>query len=259
MSTNPPIATALEMLDDKAFRARAVHEYKTITRYAGPIKDGSRLLDFGCGEGIAASSFAMRHPSSVVFGTDIQTVNASLLADRILALLQRSFPPNLDLRLVSSSALPDDICDLDLIYSWSVFEHVRRDLMVPILEMLRRRLKPGGMMFLQIEPLYFSSRGAHLYGAIPEPWSHLVHQTDLLREKLFASPGLDASKTRLWDQYTTLNRATADDIIDACILAGFRVLKKDILTSEIDPPPALLRAYSRDALITNELRLLLAP
>lgn len=253
------IAELLNGLEDRQFRARAVHEYKTIARYTGSAcLDGKRILDFGCGQGIAAASFAMRHPSATVFGTDIQTVAPQNLAGQIKSLLGLPYPGNLDLRLTSPSSLPDDINNLDLIYSWSVFEHVRWDLVVPILRLLRSRLKPGGKLFLQIDPLYFSPRGAHLYGPIPEPWSHLIYQTDVLHEKLMSSSIPETSKHRLWDQYRTLNRATARDIVDACAVAGFRIDKQDTIISEIQPPESLLRAYSREALTTSEIRLLLS-
>jgi SAM-dependent methyltransferase len=252
------ISVTLDTVADPAFRARAFHEYKIVTRYLGRVADNTRILDFGCGEGIAAASFALRHPSAKVFGTDIQTVNPERLRAKLEKLVAAPLPANLDLRLIPPSSLPDDIHDLDIIYSWSVFEHVRADLIVPILKMLRERLRPSGKFFLQIDPLYFSPRGAHLYGAIPEPWCHLLHQTDVLHEKLLASSLPDASKSRLWEQYRTLNRATADDITDACVEAGFTVAKRETLKSDLESPAPLLRAYSREALTTSELRLLLA-
>ncbi len=250
-------ADVFEKVEDKAFRARAVHEYKMVARYLGSAFDNCRILDFGCGEGIAAASFALRHPSSTVFGTDIQTVDPARLRGKLERFLGASWPDNLDLRLVPPSALPADIADLNVIYSWSVFEHVRADLIVPILRMLHERLRSGGKLFLQIDPLYFCARGAHLYGAIPEPWCHLIHQTDVLHDKLYASTLPTLSKDRLWAQYRTLNRATAGDIMDACISVGFSVDKHETLKSDVEPPSKLLRAYSSDALTTTELRLVL--
>ena len=64
----------------------------------------------------------------------------------------------------------------------SVFEHVRRDLLPSIAENLYGVLNPGGVVFIQIEPLYYSPFGSHLGRILREPWVHLLHdQNDIIR------------------------------------------------------------------------------
>jgi predicted SAM-dependent methyltransferase len=83
-------------------------------------------------------------------------------------------PSNLYLHELASSEAPIINGKIDLIYSWSVFEHVRTKYILDILKKFKRNLRIGGLFYLQVNPPYHSARGAHLFGHVSTPWSHLL-------------------------------------------------------------------------------------
>jgi SAM-dependent methyltransferase len=244
---------------DLGFRARALHEYRTVRKVTEPhvSLDSARILDFGCGEGIAAASFALRFPEAAVFGVDVLPPNKKRLQQKFRQQIALDLPSNLTLTSSKPGTLPDEIADIDLIFAWSVFEHVSFSQLIDTMRLLRGRLRSGGVFFLQISPLYFSPKGAHLYRFDSTPWLHLLHEADALKAMVMNAEMPEATKLHEWRQFETLNRATADDIIAAALAAGFSLAFEERLRVPDEPPPRLIRAYNRDALVTDEIRLLL--
>ncbi|MBA2237738.1 MAG: class I SAM-dependent methyltransferase [Lysobacter sp.] len=161
-------------------------------------------------------------------------------------------PSNLDFHVLDGTSLPFADESMDLIYSWSVFEHIRMDLFPTILQDLRRVLKKDGHLFVQVDPLYFSPRGAHLYGIIDEPWVHLLDQHDVLVDRVMAR-GKHASAIR---QYETLNRITEPELAEKITSAGFRLLRRHRTDCGLTPPERLLRIYQPEVLTTNTVYML---
>jgi ubiquinone/menaquinone biosynthesis C-methylase UbiE len=247
---------AIAGIEDQGFRSRFTIEYNTVSRWSDKVgKPGSHILDFGCGQGIAALGFALRHPATHVSGIDIGRFQDKL-QQMSQQQLRRDVPDNLSFHVADGVSLPFPDSSLDLVYSWSVFEHIRRDLLPSILADLLRVLKPDGQLFIQIEPLYFSPRGAHLYGILDESWVHLLHQHDVLREKIMGSSGNQARKEYLLTQYESLNRITVDELVDAVMLAGFDVKRRHVTQVGITPPSQLLAIYRSEVLTTNSICLL---
>ena len=247
---------AIAGIEDQGFRSRFTIEYNTVSRWSDKVgKPGSRILDFGCGQGIAALGFALRHPATHVSGIDI-----GRFQDKLQQMSQQQLrldvPDNLSFHVADGVSLPFPDSSLDLVYSWSVFEHIRRDLLPSILADLLRVLKPDGQLFIQVDPLYFSPRGAHLYGILDEPWVHLLHQHDVLRDKIMASSGNQAGKEYLLMQYETLNRLTGDELLNEVTTAGFDVNRRHFTQVEITPPDQLLNIYRSEVLMTNSIYLL---
>ena len=254
------VGRTLDSVTERGFRSRATHAYGTIRRM---VRDRvcfreARILDFGCGEGIAAVAFALRLPGATVFGSDIIPPQIPLLKDKLTRLTGLEVPANLTIFDTTEGTLPGHVVDLDLVYAWSVFEHIEFSCLTHNMALIRSRLAPGGIFALQINPLFFSPRGAHLYRYYSEPWAHLLYQTDVLRQLIMASPLPERRKRRGWEQYETLNRATADDILDAARAAGFKIAEEKRFETTLDPPERLLSAYTGKALITEEIRLVLA-
>ena len=246
---------------DRGFRARAVHEYGTIRRLVRSHVDldVARILDFGCGVGIAAASFAARHPRATVFGTDVlQPDPERLRRDSYWQTGVVSLPENLSMFWSEAGSLPDQVCDMDLIYAWSVFEHVAFTQIADTMRLIRGRLRANGIFLLQISPLYFSPKGSHLYRYDLTPWAHLLYQSNVLKDKVMRSAVAEDEKIREWEQFEALNKATADDIKEAAQHAGFSLSVEERLRTAEMPPARLLRVYDREVLITEELRLLLA-
>jgi 2-polyprenyl-3-methyl-5-hydroxy-6-metoxy-1,4-benzoquinol methylase len=244
---------------DRGFRGRAFHEYWIIQRLVKTHVDlnVARILDFGCGVGIAATSFALRHPGATVFGTDVLEPDMERVRRECYEQTGLSLPENLSLFWSETGSLPDQVCDMDLIYAWSVFEHVNFTQIADTMRLIRSRLRANGIVLLQSNPLYFSPKGSHLYRYDPTPWTHLLNQSDVLKDKVMRSAHPESRRIREWEEFEALNRATADDIKEAAQQAGFSLLFEERLRTTETPPPRLLRVYHREVLETEELRLLL--
>lgn len=253
------IARRFAAAPDSGFRARVVHEYGTIQRLVKSHVDlnVARILDFGCGVGIAAASFALRHPRTTVFGSDVVQPDPERLRRECYKQTGLSLPENLSLFWSKAGSLPDEVCDMDLIYAWSVFEHVHFTQIADTMRLIRARLRANGLVLLQINPLYFSPKGSHLYRYDPTPWTHLLNQSVVLKDKVMRSNLPEGMRIREWEQFEALNRATADDIKEAAQEAGFSLLIEERLRTSETPPPGLLRVYHGEVLETKELRLLL--
>lgn len=244
----------VERISDKGFKGRFVSEFQRVSSWTENICDlnNANIYDFGCGSGIAALSFALNCPNAIVYGSDIKKgINKALEGAMKKQLNIEEVPENLYLYEMESGEILNKPQEIDLIYSWSVFEHVRRNHIVDILTNLKGLLRKGGLFYLQINPLYYSSRGAHLYTHISEPWCHLVYQNDVLKELVYSSDMSNQSYD--WEQYETLNRITADELMVFFELAGFKLLRELRIKSDLEPPQRLLDIYQKDVLVTDEI------
>lgn len=234
------------------FRGRTISEYRTIKHWVGDRInwDQCSVLDFGCGTGIAAASIALRHPSSQVFGVDIVPTDADGLSTLFLQQTGLLLPTN----LVFLDKFPGETttAEYDIVYAWSVFEHVREEALENVFRAIKSKLKENGVFFLQIDPLYFSPRGSHLYGFIKQPWHHLNKSIDEIREIICpdkAGPG----NSNAWKQFLELNRLTGRQIINYAKQAGLRLLREQFVTVDLEPPTNLTDIYKLDVLTTSSL------
>jgi 2-polyprenyl-3-methyl-5-hydroxy-6-metoxy-1,4-benzoquinol methylase len=245
--------SAFSSAKDPAFRARAVSEYMRIRKWLGRNVnfETSSILDFGCGQGIGAASFALRHPGASVWAVDVAPPDVSILESRLESQLGVGIPENLNF----SSNL-DEILEremrFDLIYSWSVFEHVRASELAGLFKKIKHCLSTDGRFFMQVSPLYFSPRGSHLYRYFSSPWHHLTLSIDEIREALFAAT-TEKRRERGWRQFIELNRLTATDILGQATTSGLKLIRKELSKTDKIPPPSLVHVYNEDALLTEEV------
>jgi SAM-dependent methyltransferase len=75
----------------------------------------------------------------------------------------------------------------DFAFSLNAFEHILNP--GRALQEIARVLKPGGHIFLQFFPLYFSDVGHHLFGLTDIPWVHLLYDRSEIKKMI-----LDAGK-----------------------------------------------------------------
>jgi SAM-dependent methyltransferase len=228
---------------------------------------GSQAIDFGCGDGATALGVASRAEARVT-GVDLYKTFAHLpdLAQRSLG--KPELPANLAFtqnELGKPLPLPDRFADL--IYSWSVFEHVADP--EGIMAELARVAKPGATLLIQIEPLFYSPFGSHLRRLVDEPWAHLLHdEEDYVRKAaeatdhigegekdvLYRTTEFEKLKSYLVAEYRALNRITAEELLRIVTLSGFEIRSsRHIRVEGLEPPAQLLRRYSRDQLLTNQI------
>lgn len=228
---------------------------------------GRTAVDFGCGDGATTLGVASRIEAEVI-GLDLYLTFRHLpdLAQRNLG--TRDLPSNLAFRQNRlGEALPLAGASVDLVYSWSVFEHVAD---VPgVLAELARITKPGGVLFIQVEPLFHGPYGSHLQRLVDEPWAHLLHgEEEFLRraaaardevpehekDTLYRDHSFEELKRYLLGEYRSLNRITAEELIRSVSAAGFEIETTRLIEAEgVEPDASLLQKYPRELLLTNQI------
>lgn len=228
---------------------------------------GLTAMDFGCGDGATTLGVASRVEAHVI-GLDLHLTFLQLpeLAQRNLG--TRGLPSNLEFRQNRlGEPLPFADASVDLVYSWSVFEHVAD---VPgVLAELARITKPGGVLFIQVEPLFHGPYGSHLQRLVDEPWAHLRHpEEEFLRraaaacdevpehekDTLYRDHSFEELKGHLVAEYRRLNRITAEELIRAVSASGFDVVATRLIEAEgVVLDAFLLEKYPRELLLTNQI------
>ena len=247
-----PVFTGLE---DPGFRGRFVDVPAILNDWFAPYVpvEGAELLDFGCGEGIAALGLAMDFRPKRVVGVDIMPDPERCLCVAKAHLDIDSLPANVQLHRVDPGRLHDAADRFDLAYSWSVFEHVDQTLVDRSLSLVHSALRPGGLFLVQIAPLYYSAEGSHLTHVLKEPWIHLRMQHNRLEDLLRRTVSDAAEAQALWSTYCTLNKITHQDLIARIRKGGFEILRTFTSTQPIAPPAQLLDVFDKDALLTNQV------
>lgn len=247
-------------ISDEAFRVRYINLPDIIQGWVGDYLklESSDVLDFGCGEGITALGMAQRFDSRSVRGVDIMPDPLQCLPRARQALGLEALPQNLSLMQIEPGAQVAEPGSFDLIDSWSVFEHVQQPLIGSVLLQLKRLLRPGGYLFIQIAPLYYSSEGSHLFHRVAEPWGHLQNQGSVYFDKLCKACGNKEEVDALWSCYQWLNRLTVPELKRLLSEAGLKVVRE--YTTE-DPnasrlPAMLLDTFKKEALLVNQVVML---
>ena len=225
-----------------------------------------RVLDFGCGDGATALGMASRIRAQV-HGVDLTDAFARLRGLAKTNLGTADLPANLTFHQVEENRpLPFAAGTFDLAYSWSVFEHLAD--VRGILAELHRVTAQGGLLFIQIEPLFHGPFGSHLQRLVPEPWAHLADEEEFVRRASSAADHVPAAekdvlyrtntfedvKRYLLGEFRKLNRITAADLTQRVEESGFAIRSRKLIKEErLVPDDRLLRKYPRDLLLTNQL------
>ena len=262
-------------ITDEWFRAHFDYAADVVQQWLGGALDvrSARLLNFGCGDGITDLALVLRHGAAAIHGVDIRREYAKLPRIAREQLGMARIPAALSFETITPGApLAGRHGGVDGIMSWSTFEHVQHDQLLPILRDLHACLRAGGVFFLQIEPLFFSPFGSHLRRYIDVPWQHLLvpeddlwraieaHQGTIDAQEVdfgFADFGVEGYKRFVVKEYQQLNRRTADELVDLAVQAGFSVLRQERRRVDMAVPAALHGRYPDDWLTNNELLLLL--
>lgn len=231
------------------------------------LPPGSSILEYGAGTGESAYRAAVEHPKCSVAGVDVHTAYDAVWKKAEAALERTTHPTNLIYHNMGGTSgvhaitteQPQNIDRgflepgrFDFVFTWCVFEHVDISILDTTLLDLHQTLKKDGLMYLKINPLYFSPRGAHLSGFLPQPWVHLLFGHDTLRSMFYEAVGANPHADLIWHQYETLNRITADDLRKKLIDAGFTIVH-ELRKYEGKPPESLLTAYSKEALLNKDI------
>ena len=229
-------------------------------------ESGRTILDFGCGDGLITFGIASKVEAQVI-GIDLTRAFVSVQDFAESNLGSRTLPSNLSFQQVHlGQPLPfADDC-IDLIHSWSTFEHVAD--VKGVLAELHRIAKPGGALFIQIDPLFYGPYGSHLKRLIDEPWAHLLYSeeqylamvasaTDHVppqeQDGTYRKNSFEDLKLYLLAEYRSLNRITADELLELVAASGFEILSTTLIKADESPDPRLLERYPLGLLMTSQI------
>lgn len=191
---------------------------------------GKTILDIGCGDGILSMGLFEKSGASKVVGVDLFDVDLNELKDVASRNGKEEIPDSEHLTFLKStpSTIPLETSSIDVVVSWSVFEHVED--FASLWSEIRRVLKPGGLIFTQIWPMFWSEHGSHLW-----PWmndsfiQYKKSNTEILAEidSSINEKGLSNSVT---DLYKSCNRITVDELQDSMLSAGLTIAKVELIS-----------------------------
>lgn len=268
--TAPPDSWNDEHISDEWFASHFRYAADVVQSALVPPLDpaATTLLDFGCYDGITALGLMLRHGWKHVVGVDIDPGFAALprLAQQQIGLAR--LPDRLRFVRIAPGESLAAAGRVGAIMTWSVFEHVERSILDRVVADFHSALAPGGLCFVQIDPLYYSPQGSHLGRFATAPWAHLRMSEAALQEfVLAAAPGtvpadeiteqfrsmsFDEYKRFIFRHYQELNRITADELVALFKRNGFELLWQKRRRTE-EPIPAELRGCDEDLLRTCEV------
>lgn len=268
----PPAGS--EPVAEQWFRDRFDYAASVVETWLRPEIDlqNAALLDFGCGDGVTDLGVALKCRPRTITGVDITSKFDHLpgVAESQIGL--KKLPGNLSFRCIEKGHRLAGTMQADAIFSWSTFEHIDRRVLHAIVADLFDLLPPGGLFFMQIEPLYYSPFGSHLRRFIQQPWAHLLWDEQVLKQTvldfagdipgsekdtLFANRDFADYKMFIFRAFESLNKLTANEICSLFLMQGFEIIREERHKVSQPVPQSLLSKYPEEDLLTNEICLLL--
>jgi SAM-dependent methyltransferase len=232
-------APDLETWFKEHYRA-AAGEVVSFLAEDGITLKGRDVADIGSGDGvIALGVFHLGEPRHLV-GYDIETTDTRRLKEWARRFgVADALPEGLRFAGATDRRLPAEDGSYDIVYSWSVFEHVEEPVHVAL--EISRILRPGGVLMIQLWPFYYSEHGGHRWLWAPEGYSHMTGDADAMDSRARATPIEDQPITAERLLQGTLNRITLDELQRCLLVAGFVVTKLQLLSEAVHIPPKLAR------------------
>lgn len=247
-------------MQDKLYETRWKLLPEIISEWVRPylILGDSRILDFGCGDGATSLGFAMNHQPKEILGVEVQDEELNNCIPRAKLNLNISDPPkNFSLRRIEPGQSLESLGKFDLIFAWSVFEHVEQAIIKDALLTIKNALNPNGLIFIQIAPLYYSAFGSHLGEFVKEPWAHLKLQHSLLYQELKSKCTEENKQEELINCYETLNRVTADELLNYLVDLDFEIVRDYRTQVEgFVPEKTISNIYDNQILMTEQIVIL---
>jgi ubiquinone/menaquinone biosynthesis C-methylase UbiE len=212
--------------------------------------------DVGTGDGIIALALSNEAAPRRLTGWDVNPVNEGLLLERAQSQgYCEALPSNLTFTVSEPERLPAADGSVDAVVTWSAFEHIRD--IEAVAREIDRVLAPGGFVFAQVWPLYYSERGSHLEQWWPEGFHHLHETQDDLKRRVDNGVGEVAWKEYMWSEYLALNGARLDDVQEAFLRAGLIVRRCELYSHLVDIPEPVTGSHRLSDLMIAGFKLIL--
>jgi 2-polyprenyl-3-methyl-5-hydroxy-6-metoxy-1,4-benzoquinol methylase len=262
--TAPP-PEAAPSVDDAAtwFSSHYEQAAQEIVDFLGDVQislTGKDVADVGCGDGILDLGLAHKAQPRRLVGYDVDLTNEDLLKDAAArAGLPREIPSCLEFARSGPLSIPAEDESFDFLVTWSAFEHIAEPSAVA--REMRRIIRPGGVLFLQLWPFYHSEHGSHVWDWFPdENFVQLRRSLDDVEAVLRANPRgpiPDWNEVML-GEFRSLNRITLDGLQRALLAGGFVVRLVEVSTPTVNLP-AEVAQYRLVDLGVSGIKLLALP
>ena len=266
-----PLIWQTDSIKDAWFASHFHYAADVVAEWLEARDTNGLLLDFGCGDGITALGLMLRHGYPAVEGVDISTTHQGLmaLADREIKL--NRLPSGLQFRQIQAGEWLVSEHPYSAIMSWSAFEHIGRSFLQPVVSNLYDLLAPGGLLFIQINPLFYSPQGSHLGRFQLPDWAHLQWSKERIHQEVMAYRGdIPAADTeenfhirsfgeyKAWvlQEFDQLNRITVDELRQCFEMQGFELVREVLSQVAQMPPEELKERFPEKDLRTEEVRFL---
>ena len=217
--------------------------------------EGKRVADVGCGDGLIDLGLAHLARPAELIGFDVEDTDLASLKGVAQSCGMSDDLSQLRFERCTRTHLPMPDGYFDAVVSWSAFEHI--DEPVIMAREMRRILKPDGVAFVQIWPLYYSEHGSHRWPWFPEGFAQFLHDEEKIEQAVRSRPVADRiTAERLRD--AELNRMTVDELQRCLLAGGLNVTKLELITQPVHIPPKLAR-YPLSALGISGVKLIACP
>lgn len=266
-----PLTWQDQVIRDPWFDAHFHYAADVVADWLGDAGRLGPVMDFGCGDGITLLGLKLRHGYASALGVDISTTHLQLknLAGREIALSR--LPDDLSFQKINAGKRLTHASPFGAIMSWSTFEHIGGQYLPDIALNLYDLLSPGGLAFIQINPLYYSPKGSHLGRFNLPDWAHLLWSKDEVLnwvmdyeedipadevEENYHKRSFADYKKWVWEEYEQLNRITIDELRQLFIGCGFELVREQVGKVAQVPPDELRAKFPEADLVSDEVRFL---
>lgn len=170
--------------DARSLELRGASRAAELLRVPG-VREASSTLELGCWDGMVSLNLARRGK------------RATAIDYRGQGFDQRAARGGVRLLLMDAAQLQFDAETFDLVFSYDAFEHF--DSPQSVLHEALRVARPGGYIYLEFGPLYYSPYGEHAYHSIPVPYCQFLFTEEQIN-------GCAAKNNRAVIDFTHVNR-----------------------------------------------------
>ena len=149
----------------------------------------------------------------------------------------------------------------DFVFSVNAFEHIP-DPRKAFYELVRVT-RPGALILVQFDPLWYSAYGHHLFSFNFDPWDHLLMTDDEFKKEILARNGTEKEihvfehemNRRCLSDYITLFRSPSDKYFSASHFNYWsKSSEEDIYSGHPNYKKCLARGYRSDDLLTRGIQ-----
>jgi len=192
--------------------------------------EGKIILDIGCGDGVLSLGLLQQANAGQVIGVDVVSVDLDELRDMAVrnGLTLGAEMDRLKFLVSTPDRIPLEDASVDVVVSWSVFEHVEN---IPgLLAEIRRVIKPRGLIFTQIWPMFWSEHGSHLWPWLDDSFIQYGTSRDGIHEAISDSIEEEVLVDSVKDLFNSCNCITVDDLQQDMLKAGLTLEKVQLST-----------------------------